>query len=175
MEKKTYSVYVHRTPDGRYYTGVTNNIKNRWHPSQYQNNSLWPYIEQYGWDNIEHSVVFVTNCKEDALRTEDRLICFYHSIGRNINNRRSGLIRAGNKKSYCRELRRELYHNCADYRKRAIESDQRRNSTTPRKIYNRVTNHNRNHPDKAVETPLEAKRKYLENGYIPTYIKNDDL
>lgn len=26
-----------------------------------------------------------------------------------------------------------------------------------------------------IETPLEAKRKYLESGYIPPYIKSDDL
>lgn len=43
------------------------------------------------------------------------------------------------------------------------------------KIYNRVAGFNKNNPEKAVETPLEAKRKYNENGYIPDYIKNDDL
>lgn len=32
---------------------------------------------------------------------------------------------------------------------------------------------NRNHTP--IETPLEAKNKYLEYGYIPSYIKNDDM
>lgn len=44
------------------------------------------------------------------------------------------------------------------------------------KIYSRVSSFNYRHPELAVETPLEAKRKYLEYGYIPTYIKkHNDL
>lgn len=51
----------------------------------------------------------------------------------------------------------------------------KRNSTPERKIYIRVRDFNRYHPDRAIETPMEAKQKYLEYGYIPDYIKNDDL
>lgn len=49
------------------------------------------------------------------------------------------------------------------------------NSSPEGKIYNRVTNFNRLHPNKIIETPKEAKQKYLETGYIPNYIKNNDL
>lgn len=43
------------------------------------------------------------------------------------------------------------------------------------KIYGRVKHFNDRHPDKKIETPAEAKQKYLDWGYIPDYIKNDDL
>ena len=48
-------------------------------------------------------------------------------------------------------------------------------STIEGKIYNRVNAFNYLHPDCKIETPLEAKQKYLETGYIPSYIKNNDL
>lgn len=57
MKGKKYSVYVHRTPDGMYYAGMTNNVKDRWYPSCYVETSLFPYINKYGWENIEHVVV----------------------------------------------------------------------------------------------------------------------
>lgn len=55
------------------------------------------------------------------------------------------------------------------------KAEAKRNATPERKIYKRVSSFNRRHPDLAIETPLEAKTKYLETGYIPTYIKHDDL
>lgn len=48
-------------------------------------------------------------------------------------------------------------------------------STTVGKIYNRVSSFNTYHPDRKLITPLEAKEMYLLTGYIPSYIKNDDL
>lgn len=48
-------------------------------------------------------------------------------------------------------------------------------STPEGKIYNRVCAFNHYHPDQIKETPLEAKQKYLQWGYIPDYIKSDDL
>lgn len=39
-------------------------------------------------------------------------------------------------------------------------------------VYIKVKNFNRLHPDKVVETPLEAKQKYIATGYVPTYVKN---
>lgn len=49
------------------------------------------------------------------------------------------------------------------------------NNTPEKLIYNRVMGFNRAHPDRMVETGKEAQRKYLETGYIPDYIKNNDL
>ena len=43
------------------------------------------------------------------------------------------------------------------------------------KITQRIREFNMAHPDKFVEMPLEGRRKYIKYGYIPDYIKNDDL
>lgn len=43
------------------------------------------------------------------------------------------------------------------------------------KIYNRVNAYNYLHKENIIETAIEARNKYIEFGYIPEYIKNDDL
>lgn len=42
-----------------------------------------------------------------------------------------------------------------------------------KKLLRKMNNYNKYHTP--IETPLEAKQKYLKTGYIPNYIKNDDL
>ena len=65
--KKIYSIYVHITPDGMHYYGVTNNIKVRFRPSAYKTTSLQPYIEKYGWEKIkEKSRLYKQNKKRNG-------------------------------------------------------------------------------------------------------------
>ena len=191
-----YNLYIHRvvTDDNgpMYYVGVTIDNKRRWKPSEYRLGSLWPYIEKYGWDNIEHNVVVEGLDYETALELEDTLILLYRTLGRGINKQRSGLISKDsaeyvknlyhNNNDYAEQKRlmeRERYHNkkASDLewyeRKRQYERD--KGHTPEGKIYKRVSNFNRCHPDRIVETPLEAKKRYLEQHIIPDYIKNNDL
>lgn len=213
MKDKNYKVYVHRvmTEDGpMYYAGVTKNTELRWNQSGYKGTGLELHISKYGWDNIEHIVVFESNNRNKAYEIEDLMILFYHSIGKCLNKRRSGRIKATDKKAYDRmfikELRtsseykeheqqyqrdryandqehaerlrkyqRDKYANDENYKRYCIEYNRNRLKTPEGKIYNRVKAYNTRHPDSVIETPLEAKRKYLEYGYIPEYIKNDDL
>lgn len=73
MAKKctnTYSVYLHKTPNGMIYAGSTAlEPKRRWQGgSGYKTNRLfYPLIAEYGWDNIEHKVV-ATGLGEDFAR-----------------------------------------------------------------------------------------------------------
>ena len=92
--KNNYSVYQHVTPDGMYYFGTTNNIKRRWrnNGAGYKTTSLYPYIEKYGWDNIQHIVLFRDQTKENALWIEDFLITTAQEDGVCINKKRSGNI-----------------------------------------------------------------------------------
>lgn len=97
-------------------------------------------------------------------------------------------------KSYHKEHKEEILKQCEEYRKDHREelnnkqkeyyknhSDERKQyskqwrSTIEGRIYDRVHSFNQKHPDRKIETPLEAKQKYLQRGYIPNYIKNDDL
>ena len=92
--ENNYSVYQHVTPDGMYYFGATNNIKRRWRGNGclYKTTALQPYIEKYGWDNIQHIVLFKDQTKENALWIEDFLITTAREDGVCINKQRSGLI-----------------------------------------------------------------------------------
>lgn len=92
--EKNYVVYQHITPDGMYYFGATSNIKRRWRNNgeEYKKTSLQPYIEKFGWDNIQHIVLFKDQTKENALWIENFLIETAREDGVCINKQRSGLI-----------------------------------------------------------------------------------
>lgn len=193
MKEDTYSVYVHRTPDGMYYAGVTTNIKNRWKPSNYNGTGLEDYAEQYGWKNIDHAVIFESSNRREAYKIEDELIRFYSSMGKCLNRKRSGFVEIEDNKTYQREWKRNKSANDPEYveqrRKRNrdryandpewaehLRQRQRNKLATPEgKIYSRVKSFNSYYPDRMIETAIEARDKYLESGYIPNYIKNDDL
>lgn len=82
-------------------------------------------------------------------------------------------------KEYYKNNKNKLQEQYINYRK--IHNEERRElfkkwrSTPDGKIYTRVTNYNRNHPECKLITPMEAKEMYLLTGYIPDFIKNDDL
>ena len=162
-------VYKHTiNPIGKYYIGITgNSIKDRKKKS-YERCSLQPYLDEYGWDNINTTIVADGLTRKEAELLEDQLIREGWKNGDCINKVGSGGERRDNPKEYDRKR---------DKTKERIEChrlyDRKRNSTTERLIYRRVYDYNRKHTP--IETPMEAKLKYLESGYIPCYIKNDDL
>ena len=92
--EELYSVYQHVTPDGMYYFGATQNVERRWrnNGAGYKRTALQPYIEKYGWDNIQHIVLFKDQSKENALWIEDFLITTAQEDGVCINKNRSGLV-----------------------------------------------------------------------------------
>ena len=92
--ENNYTVYQHVTPDGMYYFGQTNNIKRRWRNNgvEYKGTALQPYIDEFGWDNIQHIVLFKDQTKENALWIEDFLITTAREDGVCINKNRSGSV-----------------------------------------------------------------------------------
>ena len=92
--ENNYSVYQHVTPDNMYYFGATQNVERRWRKNgaEYKRTALQPYIEKYGWDNIQHIVLFREQTRENALWIEDFLITTAQEDGVCINKKRSGLI-----------------------------------------------------------------------------------
>ena len=92
--ENNYVVYQHVTPDEMYYFGATSNIKRRWsnNGAEYKRTALQPYIEKFGWDNIQHIVLFENQTKENALWIEDFLIETAREDGVCINKNRSGLV-----------------------------------------------------------------------------------
>lgn len=197
-------VYVIKTPNNMYYPGYsggkngTKQIFERWSKCQYRNTALEPYIEECGWDNLEKIVLCDGLTEEQAVKIENTLIKLYEEIGCCINKQASGWYYKNNPKEYKKkwheehkgrvkeqhkklyqEHKEEIKERSSKYRKEHPEQIKQWregfNIKPENKIYNRVHGFNYRHPDKAIETPLEAKQKYLQWGYIPNYIKNDDL
>lgn len=82
MKGKTYSVYVHTTPGGKRYVGMTRQKPvDRWlNGKGYQKQTLfYDAILKYGWDNIKHEVVRTGLTADDAGNLEALLIEKYHT------------------------------------------------------------------------------------------------
>lgn len=92
---ETYSVYKHITPNNMVYYGISNDVNKRWknYGECYINTSLYKYILKYGWDNIQHIVLFQDLTEKDARIIEGQLIDDERKKGDMcINSRRSGLV-----------------------------------------------------------------------------------
>lgn len=93
-----YTVYKHTSPSGKVYIGITSRKPEvRWgNGRNYVDNEYFTRaINKYGWDNIEHEILFAGLSKEDAERKEIELIKEYRStdraFGYNIENGGSAL------------------------------------------------------------------------------------
>ena len=132
--ENNYIVYQHVTPDKMYYFGQTNNIKRRWrnNGAGYKGTTLQPYIEKFGWDNIQHIVLFKDQTRENALWIEDFLITTAQEDGVCINKQRSGLVskEEGYSREYyetnkeqIREQKQQYYEQNKDKRKDYLEQN----------------------------------------------------
>lgn len=84
-EEKKYCVYMHISPSGKRYIGITGqDPKKRWcNGKGYKENSyLTRAIEKYGWNNFQHIILEKNLTKEEAQIKEIDLIAFYRSSER---------------------------------------------------------------------------------------------
>ena len=164
--------YGHIVPENLIYIGSSDapECGKRWYPSGYEDTELQVYIEKHGWDNIKHIVFKDGLTPKQAEQLEDLLIAQATIDGWCINKQRSGGEARDNPKEYHKQYYKEHKEEKHKYYQEYVKQQR---STPEGKIYKRVGNYNRYHTP--IETPLEAKQKYLETGYIPSYIKNNDL
>lgn len=99
-----YEVYAHIFPNNKVYIGITSyGAKNRWHGGYgyKKQQMMWRAIQKYGWDNIEHKVLFDGLTENEAKQKEIELIALYKSDQREYgyNIRHGGDISAGYKLS----------------------------------------------------------------------------
>lgn len=88
MNNKAYYVYKHTTPSGKVYIGITSQKPiYRWkNGNGYETcRAFKKAILKYGWENIEHEILFDNLSKEEAEQKEIELISYYKS-----NNRKYG-------------------------------------------------------------------------------------
>lgn len=89
---ENYTVYMHRFPNGKIYIGITcQNPEERWRGGAgYKAQLVHRAIEKYGWDAIQHIILFDGLCKEEAEQKEIELIKLFSSnnpeFGYNVEN-----------------------------------------------------------------------------------------
>ena len=81
-KERTYSVYMHTSPSGKRYIGITcMEPKKRWKNGKgYELCTAFNRaIQKYGWDQIKHEILLTDLNKEEACSEEQRLIRLYKS------------------------------------------------------------------------------------------------
>ena len=81
MKINTYSVYKHVCPNGKCYIGLTKNKPEyRWRNGKgYKNISFYKAILKYGWNNIDHYILYSNLTYKQASIIEQKLINKYKS------------------------------------------------------------------------------------------------
>lgn len=82
MEERRYCVYMHTTPNGKVYIGITGRKPiYRWHNGNgYKHNEHFSRaIKKYGWENIKHEILLDKLTKEEACQKEIEYIAKYKS------------------------------------------------------------------------------------------------
>lgn len=82
MEKRNYKLYVHISPSGKRYYGITcKNTEYRWNNGKgYKGNKHFTNaINKYAWENFEHIVLFDNLTKEEACLLEQMYIALYNT------------------------------------------------------------------------------------------------
>ena len=75
-----FCVYMHISPDGKKYIGITSRKPNkRWENGKgYKyNKHFYSAIQKYGWENFKHEILFSGLTKEEAEEKEIKLIDLY--------------------------------------------------------------------------------------------------
>lgn len=162
--ENNYSVYQHVTPDGLYYFGATSNIKRRWRNNgiEYKGTALYPYIEQYGWDNIQHIVLFREQTRENSLWIENFLIETAQEDGVCINKKRSGLIskEEGYNKNQMKYLREQNHENEVRKQKQYYEQNKDQIKQYYQKNREKLLEQQREYREKNREKYNEYYREY---------------
>lgn len=124
MSGKKYILYMHIISQDiseynydKYYIGITcrKNPKERWgkNGEGYKQQIFYNAIQKYGWDNIEHKIVYDNLNKEEAIKLEQEMIQKYNSTlgnkGYNVTAGGEGLNKVKSKKAklvYCIDLKK---------------------------------------------------------------------
>ena len=82
MKDKKFCVYVHKFPSGKLYIGITSKIpKKRWQNGTGYDKEHQPVmynaIQKYGWENVQHIILFDNIIFEEACSKEQELIKKY--------------------------------------------------------------------------------------------------
>ena len=110
FNKKTYCVYIHTSPSGKKYVGITSKKppEKRWANGHgYSHNSHFTNaINIYGWDYFQHEIIAEELSETDAMQMEKDLIAKYNTMNQNYGyNQTSG---GEVDKEYTEEIKRKI-------------------------------------------------------------------
>ena len=131
-------VYVHTLKlDGRKYIGQTNDIHARWKPSAYKTCiKFYNAIQEYGWENFTHEILYDNLTLEEANQLEEQLIAQYDTINNGFNLDSGGLNHL-----HCQETKQKM----SNTRKGVPKSEEHKKAISEAlKKYERTPEHNRN-------------------------------
>ena len=164
--ENNYSVYQHVTPDGMYYFGATQNVERRWsrNGAEYKGTALQPYIEKFGWDNIQHIVLFKDQTRENALWIENFLIETAREDGVCINKQRSGLVskEEGYKQEYYQQNKQQIREYQQEYCKKNRDEILEQRQDYYQKNREKELERRQDYYQKNRDKILEQKRKYYQ-------------
>ena len=89
---------MHRSPSNKVYIGISCAPVKRWNNGKgYKYNPyFWRCIQKYGWENIEHIILYEGLSLDEAKKKEVELVCQYRSndrlYGYNISGGGDGLV-----------------------------------------------------------------------------------
>lgn len=138
---ENYTVYMHRFPNGKVYIGITcRKPEYRWNNGK--NYRGQPYIfkaiQKYGWENIEHIILFEGLSKEEAEQKEIDLIALYDSTNRekgyNIENGGNSTGKHSEETIKRMSTGIKMAYESAEYRERKREGQRRAYSSEQYKI-----------------------------------------
>ena len=166
--ENNYSVYQHVTPDGMYYFGATQNVERRWrnNGAEYKRTALQPYIEKYGWDNIQHIVLFKEQTRENALWIEDFLIETAREDGVCINKQRSGLV--SKEEGYRQQYYEQNKDKKLEYQQQYYEQNKQQIQEQKQQYYEQNKQQRREYQRKYYQRKKKEKQ-FKELGYIPLF------
>lgn len=90
---RMFCVYKHTLPNGMYYIGATYRGEERWgkNGSSYRSSStFFASIQDVGWGNIKHEILFSNLSSEEARCIERDLIIEAQKVGLSLNRTRGG-------------------------------------------------------------------------------------
>lgn len=94
-------IYRHTSPSGKVYIGQTcQKPEHRWDNGRgYKSGYFYCAIQKYGWDNIQHEILFTGLDQLNADIIEEDLIYYYKQIGKSYNLANGGSVNRGWKQS----------------------------------------------------------------------------
>lgn len=82
LKTNRFCVYLHETPDGRKYVGMTRDVPERRFKNgkgYVSNKSFYSEIERVGWDNIKHTIIAEDLTLSEAAKVEADFVRLYNT------------------------------------------------------------------------------------------------